>query len=213
VIDAEHGTIQPAECQNMVRAAEVRGVTPIARVTTNLPHIILRFMDTGLAGVHVPWVNSAEEAERAVQSVKYHPRGVRGLAGSRAADYGQTMPLAEYIQQANEETLVVIHIETEEAANQIEDFLAVPDIDVIFIGPTDLSHSMGITGQKDHPRLQAAIDHVVDAVQQTDIAFGSFVGSAADAEEWKGRGARYLATGLEAIIKTASRDYLARLRG
>jgi 4-hydroxy-2-oxoheptanedioate aldolase len=213
VFDAEHGTIQPADCQNMVRAAELRGVTPIGRVTTNQPHIVLRFMDTGLQGVHVPWVNSAEEAERAVQSVKYHPRGVRGLAGSRAADYGQSMPLAEYIKQANDETLVVIHIETEQAANQIEEVLTVPDIDVIFIGPTDLSHSMSVTGQKDHPKLTAAIDRVVDAVQKTDIAFGAFVGTPEAALEWKSRGARYLATGLEGLIKSASGDYLGQLRG
>src|SRR5712692_2312867 len=73
VFDAEHGTLEPRECENMVRAAELRSTTPIVRVTTNLPPIILRFMDTGAQGVQVPWVNSVADAERAVRAVKYYP--------------------------------------------------------------------------------------------------------------------------------------------
>jgi 4-hydroxy-2-oxoheptanedioate aldolase len=119
VFDGEHGSLQPADCENMVRAADLQEVTPIVRVTTNQPHIILRFMDTGTHGLHVPWVNTAAEAEAAVQSVKYAPRGVRGLASSRSADYGQKMSFADYTQQANAETLVVIHIETAEAVDNL----------------------------------------------------------------------------------------------
>src|SRR5258706_9990181 len=114
VFDGEHGTLEPRDCENMVRAAELRGVTPIVRVTTNLPPIILRFMDSGAQGLHVPWVNSAAEAENVVRSVKYYPRGIRGLAGVRAADYGQSISFAEYVEQANRETLISIHIETVE---------------------------------------------------------------------------------------------------
>src|SRR5258707_432985 len=81
VFGGKQGTLHPADCENMVRAAELRGVTPIVRVTTNNAPIILRLMDTGAQGLHVPWVNTAAEAEQAVQSVKYNPRGMRGLAG------------------------------------------------------------------------------------------------------------------------------------
>lgn len=83
VFDGEHGTLEPRDCEHMVRVAELCGVTPIIRVTTNLPPTILRFMDTGAQGLHVPWVNSAAEAEAVVRSVKYHPRGIRGLTGVR----------------------------------------------------------------------------------------------------------------------------------
>ena len=212
VIDAEHGPISPDQCQNMVRAAELRGVTPISRVTTNQPSIILRFMDTGVQGVHVPWVNSSAEARAAVQSVKYHPHGIRGLAGVRAADYGQTMTLGEYVQKANAESLVVIQVETEQAVNQIDDYLAVEHIDVIFIGPTDLSHSLGVPGQNDHPRVQAAIEKIVQAVSKTDIALGIFVGNAQAALEYKARGFRYIAIGLEGLLKPACRTYLQQVR-
>ena len=212
VFDAEHGTISPDQCENMVRAAELRGVTPLARVTTNQAQIILRFMDIGNQGVIVPRVDTAADAEAVVQSVKYQPRGMRGLAGVRAADYGQTMSFGDYVHKANEESLVVVQVETEQAVDQIEDYLTVADIDVIFIGPTDLSHSLGAPGQKDHPKVQAAINKVIAAVTKTDIALGIFVGNAQSALEWKARGARFIATGLEGLIKPACRDYLQAVR-
>jgi 4-hydroxy-2-oxoheptanedioate aldolase len=208
VFDGEHGHLQPSDCENLVRAAELRGVTPLVRVTTNDPSTILRYLDTGAQGGHVPWVNSGTEAEKAVQSFKYHPRGFRGLAGVRAADYGQRDPLGDYIKQANAETLVIIHIETMEAVENISEIVAVDGIDVIFIGPTDLSHSLGVPGQLDDPRVQAAIDRVVDVVKASAPALGTFVGSAAAAQRWVNRGAQYLATGFEALVGPACRAYL-----
>jgi 4-hydroxy-2-oxoheptanedioate aldolase len=122
------------------------------------------------------------------------------------------MTFSEYVKKANEESLVIVQIETEQAVDQIEDYLTIEDIDVIFIGPTDLSHSLGVVGQKDHPKLQAAIDKVITAVTKTDIALGIFVGNAQAALEWKARGARFIATGLEGLLKPACRDYLQMVR-
>ena len=102
VFDGEHGPLEPRDCEHMVRAAELSGATPIVRVATNQAHVILRFMDTGAQGAQVPTVDSAAEARAVVQSVKYHPRGVRGLAGVRASGYGQKGPLTEYMQQAKQ---------------------------------------------------------------------------------------------------------------
>jgi 4-hydroxy-2-oxoheptanedioate aldolase len=214
VFDGEHGVMQPADCENMVRAAEGRGVTPIARVTTNQTHIILRFMDTGAQGLHVPWVNSGEEAEAVVQAVKYFPRGIRGLAGSRAADYGQTVSLAEYTEIANRETLVIVHVETRTAVENIEAIAGVDGIDVVFIGPTDLSHSYGYPGQPQHPDVQAGMNHVVDVVKDMrDTHLGIMVGNAAGAQEWKERGAQYITTTVGALLVPAMRDYLGAVRG
>lgn len=208
VFDGEHGTLEPRDCENMVRAAELRGVTPIVRVTTNLPPIILRFMDTGAQGLHVPWVNSAEEAENVVRSVKYHPRGIRGLAGVRAADYGQIIPFSEYVQQANQETLVVIHIETAEAVERLPDIAAIEGIDVIFIGPTDLSQSYGVPGQPQHPAVQAAMQRIVEIVATSQAALGVMVANQDAAQQWRERGARYITIGLESLLAPAARAYL-----
>jgi 4-hydroxy-2-oxoheptanedioate aldolase len=212
VFDGEHGNLQPADCENMVRAAELRAVTPIVRVTTNQPSIILRFMDTGAHGLHVPWVNTAEEAEAVVQSVKYHPRGIRGLAGIRAADYGQVGTFAEYTQKANAETLVVIHIETIQAVDELPKMVEVDGIDVIFIGPTDLSHSLGVPGQQNHPTVQAAMGRIADTVAKSDKALGIMVSNAQGARHWRERGARYIATTLESLLTPATKDYLNAVR-
>lgn len=212
VFDGEHGTLEPRDCEHMVRAAELRQVTPIVRATTNHPPVILRYLDTGAQGVHVPWVNSAAEAESVVQSVKYAPRGVRGLASVRAADYGNTQSFGDYVAQANRETLVVIHIETAAAVEQLSEIVRVPDIDVIFIGPTDLSHSYGVPGETSHPDVQRAIDHIVAVVAEADAELGIMVGNATAARQWEARGARYIATMLEAMLKPAVRGYLESVR-
>ena len=112
IFDGEHGPLEPRDCEHMVRAAEVSGVTSIVRVPSHEAHVLLRFMDTGAQGAQVPNVNSAADAEAVVRAVKYQPRGQRGLAGVRAAAYGQRSSLAEYIERANAETMVVVHIET-----------------------------------------------------------------------------------------------------
>ena len=212
VFDGEHGTLEPRDCENLVRAAELREVTPIIRVTTNLPPIILRFMDTGPQGLHVPWVNTADEAEAVVRSVKYHPHGIRGLAGVRAADYGQVVPLAEYVEQANRETLVILHIETADAVEQLSDIVQVDGVDVIFIGPTDLSHSFGVPGQPQHPEVQKAIERIVQTVASSSKTLGIMVTNSEAARQWRQRGARYITIGLEAVLAPAARNYLETVR-
>ena len=212
VFDAEHGAIDPHACEQLVRAAELRGVTPLARVTTNRPDVILRFLDTGAQGAHVPWVNSAAEAKQAVSAIKYQPQGQRGLAGVRAADYGQGQPLAEYIKRANAETLVVLQVETAEAVERLPEILAVPEVDVIFIGPTDLSNSLGRPGDLQHPAVQNALQRIVDAVVPSHCALGIMVNSSAAAREWQERGARYITTTLESLLAPAMRSYLSGAR-
>lgn len=213
VLDGEHGTLQPEDVENMVRAAELRRLTSLVRVTTNQPYIILRYMDTGAQGAHIPWVNTAEEAERAVQSIKYYPRGIRGLAGVRAADYGQTGSFVEYTEAANRETLVVVQVETRQAVENIEQIAAVDGIDVIFIGPTDLSHSYGVPGQPQHPDVQAAMNRIASVVTQSNAALGMMVGSAEAARQWRERGARYITTTFESLLIPAMRAYLKDVRG
>ncbi|HJU81544.1 MAG TPA: aldolase/citrate lyase family protein [Acidimicrobiia bacterium] len=212
VFDGEHGTLEPHQVEDLVRATELHGVTPVVRVPTNQPHLILRYMDTGAHGLHVPWVNTPAEVEAAVRSVKNHPRGVRGLAGSRAADWGIAEPLGDYTARSNRETLVVIHIETEEAADAVSDYLAVDGVDVIFLGPTDLSQSLGVPGQLDHPQVVAAMERVADVVVPSEKALGVFAGDLASARGWIERGARYIATDSDRLLRRGMQDYLSEAR-
>ena len=209
VFDGEHGTIEPADCEQMVRAAELQGVTPIIRVPVNQPHVILRFLDTGAQGLHVPMVRTAADAEAVVRSVKYQPRGSRGLAAVRAADFAQRAPFVDYIAQANAETLVVAHIETEDSVACLPQIAAVDGLDVAFLGPTDLSNSLGIPGQLKHPKFEAIWRQFLDALSGSSAALGIMVPNAEAARMWRDRGARYIAIGLESVLNPACRAYLA----
>jgi 4-hydroxy-2-oxoheptanedioate aldolase len=212
IFDGEHGTLEPRDVENLSRAVELRDVTPLARVTTNQPHIILRFLDTGVHGIHVPWVNTAGGVEQAVQSVKYWPRGQRGLAGSRASDWNQYESLAAYTERANRETMLVVHIETQEAVEAVEDYVAIDGVDVLFIGPTDLSHSLGHAGEPGHPDVVAAMERVAEVVVPSDKTLGIYAGTAAFANRWMEKGARYFTASPEGFMKQGMKAYLDEVR-
>lgn len=212
VLDAEHGTLAPRDLEDLSRACELHGVTPVVRVTTNEPSTILRFLDAGAHGMHVPWIDSAAGAEAAVQAAKYQPRGARGLAATRSAGFGAQASIGDYVRQSNDETLIVVQVETAEGVDHVEELVEVDGVDVVFIGPTDLAHSLGHVGNPLHPGVQKAMTRIADVVIASDKALGIFVGSPADALVWQERGARYLTTGLEPLLSGAMRDYLETVR-
>ena len=164
-IDMEHTTFDLHDVQAMVMAAERVGVTPIVRTPGFDPAFILRLLEMGVQGVQVPHVSSAAVAREAVKAVRYPPEGERGMAaGSRAANFGKT-PLLEHMAQSNKEVLLACMIEDMEAVEQIEEIAAVDGVDLLAVGPSDLSRSLGVSGHPDHPKLVAAIDRVRAAVR------------------------------------------------
>jgi len=161
IIDTEHGPISIETAQNLIRAAEVVEITPIIRVTENNPVLILRALDIGAQGVEIPQINNKESAVRAIQAAKFAPAGDRGVCRFvRAAKYS-ALDRYKYFEYANRETIAILHIEGTEGINNLRKILSVKGIDVIFIGPYDLSQSLGITGQVDHPRVIKEMEHIV----------------------------------------------------
>lgn len=211
IIDGEHGNVGVRDVENLVRAAEAAGITPLARVPSNTPIEILRYLDVGVQGVMVPQVRTAADAQRAVAAAKYFPEGQRGLGGTRAAAYGLTGPQTEYVIAANRETMVLALLEDKAAVANLDEILAVPGIDVYFIGPADLAQSYGYPGRADHAEVQAAIDTII----RRTIAAGKVVGTNAPsgpaAAALRGRGVRYLCTGLWGMLAGAARGYLSHL--
>jgi len=212
VFDGEHGPVQPGDVEGLSRAAQLRGATPLARVPSNDAGVILRFLDAGAFGVHVPQVSTAAGAHEAVQAVKYWPRGDRGLAGTRAADWGLTESLGDYTRRANAETLVVLHLETAAAVEAVDEIVAVDGVDVIFIGAVDLSQSLGHPGETGHPDVKAAIDRIVAGVVPSGKALGVYVPDAAAAADWRARGARYITIGLEALLRQGTEPFITAPR-
>jgi 4-hydroxy-2-oxoheptanedioate aldolase len=165
VIDGEHGTIGVRECEEMVRAAEAAGVPAIVRVPTNAPHVIQSFLETGATGIQVPQVNTAAEAERAVASAHYAPRGRRGLAGSRPVHFTIDRTLVEHVAASVDRTVVIVQAEDVAAVPAIAEICAVPDLDALFIGPADLSQSLGLPGQLDATAVKDAIKRIEAAAR------------------------------------------------
>lgn len=207
LIDCEHGAINPETVETLALAADACGMTPIARPRTQKPEDILQVMDRGVMGVQVPHVNTADDARAAVEAVKYHPMGKRGLgAGTRAASYGFGVSLAEYIEATNRETLVCVQLEEEEAIRNADGILKVEGVDVFFIGPSDLSQSMGYPGQLDNPAVKAAIDSTFEKI----VAAGKVPGTPGNLEGVQSvmeKGVLYLYTHVTRLLASGSAEY------
>ncbi len=158
LIDCEHGSIGPGDVELMCMAADAVGITPIGRPRSNASSEISALMDRGVMGVQVPHVNTAEDARRAVSAVKFGPGAGRGLAaGTRPDRWGLGAKMADFATQANAQSLVCVQIEHEAALANVDEILKVEGVDVFFIGPSDLSQSMGHPGNPKAAPVAAAI--------------------------------------------------------
>ena len=213
VLDTEHVAMDRMELTNILRAAECFGITPLVRVRENQQVEILQHLDLGYMGVQVPDVDTAQQAEELVQSVKYYPRGVRGLSPSvRACDYG-TDKVSEYIAKANENTMVVAHCESGECVKNLDEILKVEGVDVIFIGPMDLSQSLGVPGDTGSEIVQSTVNTVFEKVAKSDKAIGTTAGNAEAARKLIARGAQYiLLASDQAMILNWGKKTLADIR-
>jgi 4-hydroxy-2-oxoheptanedioate aldolase len=208
LIDCEHGTISLETVELMAMAAEASGITAIARPATGSAEHILQVMDRGVLGVQVPHVCTAEDARQAVEAVKYHPQGRRGLAaGTRPSGYGFAGAMADYVAAANRETLVCVQIEDEAAVVNVDEILGVEGVDVFFIGPSDLSQSMGHPGDPKAAPVRDAIESTLAKIR----AAGKIPGLPASSEtirDIQDKGARYIYTHLTRLLAQGSADFL-----
>lgn len=170
VIDMEHTAIDLSEVLRLMPAIERLGVAPLVRVARNDPSLIKSVMDQGAAGVIVPDIRSRAEAERAVAAVKYPPQGSRGVGLARAHGYGPDFD--DHFRRNNDESIVIVQLEHIEAVRVVDEILAVERIDATFIGPYDLSASMGLAGQLEHPDVLDAGRRILAASRGRGIAPG-----------------------------------------
>ena len=172
-IDLEHSVITIREAEELIRIIDLAGVVPLVRLTSNNADQIKRVMDAGAHGVIVPMVMSAKDAEFAVNAVKYPERGNRGFGLARAQGYGATFD--EYLNWAKENTLVVVQIEHIDAVNDIDAIFAVEGVDAFFIGPNDLSGSMGIPRQVWRKEYKDAVSKIKQAGERHGVISGLHV--------------------------------------
>ena len=174
--DTEHGPWSIETVNDMIQGTRGSVASPIIRVVWNDVNAIKRALDTGTFGIIVPWVSSKEDAERAVRYSRYPPEGLRGFGPGRAARaWGITWE--EYVELADDEILVVVQIEREEAVERIEEIVSVDGVDATWLGPGDLSASMGLIGQFFHPKVLKAMERMVEACEDAGIAPGIAAGA------------------------------------
>lgn len=178
VIDCEHGPGTPESIVNCIRGAELRGMTPIVRVTEDTRTGILRFLDIGAHGILVPQLMSVEEAKQVVYYSKYSPMGGRGMAVPRASTWGLD---ADYNRIENEETLIGVQCENVSCLENIEEVAKVDGVDYIFLGPYDMSQALGIPGQIKAPAMLDAEKRILNAAKSAGKFAGIFVNTVEDA--------------------------------
>jgi 4-hydroxy-2-oxoheptanedioate aldolase len=212
MIDCEHGPMGVESAYTMILAAERSGTIPLVRVPMNHQQVILRYLDVGAAGIMVPQINSAEEAEAVVQAVKYHPKGRRGIAGTRAQSWSITQPLSEYVSTANRETLVMVQIENIKAVDALTEIMQVDGVDVLYVGPNDLAQSMGFPGNPGHPDVQAVIDRICEIARDSGRALGTVANDADTINHELGRGFRMVGANSASLLAAASQQVLNGIR-
>lgn len=209
VIDTEHAPNELPAVQAQLQATAAGGpAAPVVRPVWNDPVVLKRLLDAGAQNLLVPFVQSADEARRAVAATRYPPAGIRGVAvATRANRYGR---VGDYFRRVHDELCVHVQLETRLALEHLEAIAAVDGVDGLFIGPSDLAADMGHLGDSGHPEVQAAIDDAVARIRKTGKAPGILAPIEADARRWLERGCLFVAVGSDLGLLARQAEALCR---
>jgi 4-hydroxy-2-oxoheptanedioate aldolase len=200
VLDMEHGPAVGPFMENNIRAAWLSGILPVVRVSKLCSHLILQALDMGAAAVQIPYVSTVQDAKDAVKYAKFHPMGERGMCRFvRSAQYSSTQRDV-FFESANANTLVIVQLEGERAMSELDGILEVEGIDIIFIGPYDLSQSLGLPGQTSHPKVVGTMEKIASASKKVGKIIGTFTDTPFTLERWKKAGVQYLSYSVDVGI-------------
>ena len=199
IIDTEHGPLDIPAAEELCRTAKGAGITPIVRVRENDAPQILRALDIGAAGVQVPQICTKADAQAVVQAAKYVPVGMRGVSPyTRAARYFADG--GAIFDRLNEEQMIIVHIEGVEGLENLSEIITVEGLDVIFLGPYDLSQSLGIPGQVHDPRVVDRMQEAAEQINGAGLSVGTFADSPETAKKWIDAGVRYVSLSVDTGI-------------
>jgi 4-hydroxy-2-oxoheptanedioate aldolase len=200
ILDREHSAMSGETVGGLIRAAAGAGVAPLVRVRENAPGPILEALDQGAVGLHIPQIGSPEDAARAVRAARFPPLGERGFNPFvRAGRYGAA-EVAELRREGDDDTLLVLHIEAVHALARLDEILATPGVDVAFLGPYDMSQTLGVPGEVTHPKVRETMAAIVQAAGRRGVTVGCFANTLEHAELWLSHGVRYLAYSVDANL-------------
>jgi len=196
-LDQEHAGLSVEQVEHATRAARATGMETFVRLAPTDYATVMRPLEAGAGGIMAAQVRNAGQAEQVMQWAKFHPRGLRGVNSTGIDGRYGTLPLAEYMRRANAESFIAIQIEHAEAVADVEQIAAVRDVDLLFVGPADLSQSMGIPGDWDHPRLWQAVERVAEAARKHGIHWGILPQNVSHATRCVEMGCRMLSLGID----------------
>lgn len=199
ILDMEHGPITLERLHNHVRAASLSDMASIVRVNRVDAHSIGSALDSGADGIQVPNINNAQQAKDAVNAARFYPHGNRGVCRFvRAANYG-TQDKSQYFQQANKK-IVVLQVEGVEGVNNLDEILAVAGFDILFVGPYDLSQSVGKPGEINSPEVLSLMRDIAIKAKQKGILLGAFCDTPENAKMLREEGFQYIAFSVDVNI-------------
>ncbi len=211
VFDTEHSPISMETVSHMIQVVDDRKIAPLVRVGMNDQYLIKQALDIGSHGVVVPLVNSRSDAELAVKFCKYPPLGIRGVAPRKSADYGSRT--GEYIRRANDEVILVVQIETKQALENIDQIMSVEELDVVFVGPSDLTMSLGLVDDRLSNRVREAMKLAVSKCHEYGKVPGTMASTTEEAKSAVSLGFRFvsLASDTRYLVEGA-KSFLASVK-
>ncbi len=208
LLDTEHSPNEVPDILGQLQASARGTAHAIVRPAWNDPVLIKRYLDIGAETLLLPYVQNAQEAMRAVEATRYPPIGIRGVTGSgRASRFGR---VTDYLKKANDEVCVLVQVETREALGKLDEIAAVPGVDGVFIGPSDLSASFGHIGNPAHREVQAAIEDAGKRIRAAGKGAGILTGNEEEARRYIGWGYNFIAVGTDLVLLARATDTLAQ---
>lgn len=214
LLDCQHGDLSVGEVKNVIRAAECGGAAVIVRTWKNDPDLVIRYLDCGAAGILFPDIQTPEDAIAAVNSVKYPPLGKRGLSGSRASGFGFKGSLTDFVEKANEETIVALMIESKKGIENLEEITKVPGVDLLCLGTSDLSNDLGHPGDLKNPEFIEWEERAYAVSAACGVPMDSiFRPGIMDIKEEMAKGRRVMTLSISSMISAGLKDYIAGTKG
>jgi 2-keto-3-deoxy-L-rhamnonate aldolase RhmA len=214
IIDTEHGPFSIETTADLSRAARIAGLTPIVRVPELTYAHLTQPLDGGAQGIMLPRVTDPDQVRFALQCIKYGPEGRRGVVLGRGHTGFRSGPLGEILPALNQETFLVIQIETREAVERLDELLAVPGVDAALVGPTDLSVALGVPGQMSDPVLTGAIERVLAACERHRVTPAIHTNDVTLTASWARRGMRMVSISSEVgLLLAGVREAVGAIRG
>lgn len=187
-IDMEHGGFNMETVGDFITASKAGNIVPVVRVPALEEHLLSRPLDLGACGLIIPHIQSREQVQKVIEYTKFKPMGNRGLAPVRAHSDFAKVDVPQFLKEANQNTMIIIMVEDDEAIEQIDELISVDGVDVAFMGTMDLSYNLGLPGQVRHSEILKRIDRVIEACEKKGVAFGMPISDT----NWYQKGIRFL---------------------